>query len=153
MRRVVFISLFLFVGVSVAHAESVKATFVYDETVDRLTARLWLERGGMPVKNSSQSSDKLGDASIDIFDDASNAWLATQTIARPDPNDFNTSIYTWTLDNAVNRTDAMKMTAGKTYFANCKIRFGGPNGDLRTYETGTTFTITVNQQLASATSN
>jgi hypothetical protein len=145
--------LLLFIGAPLVYAEQVKASFVYDETLDRLTARLWLERSGMLVRNTPTSSDKLGDAMIDIFDDAANLWLPTQTIAHPPFDDTTASMYRVDFDNVTQGGGAIQLAAGKTYFARCQINYGGAQGDAMVYETGTTFTLTVSQSLAGISTN
>jgi hypothetical protein len=132
---------------------TVETSFVYDEASDRLVARLWLELSGALIRNSFTSVDKLGDATIEIFDDGSNTWFPAQTIPHPDFNDYTTAIYRWNLDDAVAGGGAIQLVAGKAYFARCVVNYGGPAGNAEAYETGTTFTITTAQAMAGITAD
>ena len=107
----------------------------------------------MLVKNTATSGDKLGDATIDIFDDAASVWLPTQTIAHPPFDDITTSMYRVEFNNVTKGGGAIQLTPGKTYFVRCKINYGGAQGSALVYETGTTFTITVSQTLAGLSNN
>lgn len=152
MKKILFLIMF-FCCASCAYAEQVKASFVYDESLDRLTARLWLERSGMLVRNTATSSDKLGDAAIDIFDDTANVWLSTQTIAHPPFEDTTASMYRIDFETVTAGGGAIQLAPGKTYFARCTIHYGGAQGNALVYETGTTFTLTASQSLAGISTN
>jgi hypothetical protein len=152
MKKLFFFFVF-FAITTCAWAEQVKTSFVFDETLDRLTVRLWLDQGGMIVKNTATSSDKLGDATIEIFDDATNIWLPIQTIAHPPFTDTAASMYRQDFDNVTKGGGAIQLVSGKTYFARCKINYGGAQGNARVFETGATFTVTMVQSLAGASSS
>jgi hypothetical protein len=150
MKKLFFL-ICLFACATCVYADQVKGSFVYDEALDRLTARLWMETNGIMVRNSLTSSDKLGDAQIDIFDDATNAWLPTQTIAHPPFSDTTASMYRIDFENVAKGGNAIQLVPGKTYFARCQIHYGGAQGDAMVFETGMTFTMVVSQSLMGMT--
>ncbi len=122
-----------------ARAEQVRTSFLYDETQDRLTVRLWLERGGVAMRNTS--SDKFGEATLEIYDEVTDDWFPAQTLAPPDADDLETHIFTWTLEDATTKATEVRLGQGKTYFARVTIRYGSPSGTGFTYQTGATFTV------------
>ena len=131
-----------------AAAEKVCTSFLYDEGADCLTARLWLEREGAVLR--STSSDKFGEATIEIYDEMKSAWLPTQTMTPPAADDKDAYLYTWVLEKASANATGVRLGKGKTYFARCTIRYGGPSGTGFTYQTGTTFTLVALQDLRDA---
>ncbi len=122
-----------------ARAEQIRTSFLYDETADRLTVRLWLERGGVAMRNTS--SDKFGEATLEIYDETADDWFPAQTLAPPEAGDLETHIFTWTLEDATTKATPIRLGKGKTYFARCTMRYGGPSGTGFTYQTGATFTV------------
>jgi len=134
-----------------ARAEKVRASFLFDETEDRLTVRLWLEREGTVMRNTA--SDKFGKATLEIYDEETDDWFPAQTIAPPDPSDLVTHIFTWTLDDATKATSSIQLHKGRTYFARCTMRYGGPSGTGFTYQTGETFTVSATSSLQSVSAS
>jgi len=124
---------------------SVMSGITYDETSDKLSLRLWLERRGKLVLNDDVN--KLGIGSIEIYDDASSAWLDSITLAAPPTNDITSGLYFREITSVTAPGGAIDLVAGKTYFAKCKISYGGLDGTARLYEGGTTFSITISQSL------
>jgi len=137
---IILVFLLVMTAVPLAVAEKVRSSFLYDEVEDRLTVRLWLERDGVSMRNTS--SDKFGDAMLEIYDEAGEDWFPAQTIAPPDKADLTTHIFSWMLEDATTNTTEISLGKGKTYFARCTLRYGGPSGTGFTYQTGTTFTLT-----------
>ncbi|RKY36039.1 MAG: hypothetical protein DRP78_04635, partial [Candidatus Omnitrophota bacterium] len=127
----------------------VKESFVYDEDNDKLTARLWLERRGSLVLNDD--TNKLGTASIQIYDDTNQEWLAISTFDAPNPVDYTTGMYFKEIENIIAEGGTYTLTAGKTYFVRCKINYGGSEGSATTYEAGASLTITQGQSLTNVT--
>jgi hypothetical protein len=130
----------------------VKNSFVYDETLDKLSARLWLERRGKLITNTADSVNKLGDATIQIFDEVTNDWMPTTlTIPHPAFNDYTRGVFRVEVADVTKAGSPVLLVSGKTYFARCTISYGGADGTGKAYETGTTFTITVTQSLKAVT--
>jgi len=124
-----------------ARAEKVRTSFLYDETSDYLTVRLWLERDGVAMRNTS--GDKFGAATLEIYDETADDWFPAQTLSPPDPSDLETYIFTWTLEDATTTATPIRLNKGRTYFARCTMRYGSQSGTAFTYQTGTTFTASV----------
>ncbi|MGE5279663.1 MAG: hypothetical protein ACM3L6_02825 [Deltaproteobacteria bacterium] len=143
--RFVSVVCFLLMAVPAARAEQVRSSFLYDETDDSLTVRLWLEREGVVIRNTS--SDKFGPATLEIYDEVTNGWLPEQTLEPPESSDLTTHIFSWKLDKATTNTKGIRLGKGKTYFARCTMRYGGPSGTGFTYQTGATFTMAVTSPL------
>jgi len=126
----------------------VKPSFVYDEDTEDLTIRLWLERRGRIIYNSD--ANKLGSATVDVYDETTGTWLNTITLTPPATADYTNGTYVYTVSDIVSAGNdfGMALTSGKTYFAKCKINYGGLSGTVNLYEAGTTFTITITQSLS-----
>jgi len=126
----------------------VMSSFIYDEVGEDLTIRLWLERRGILIVNSAMNI--LGNATVDVYDSTSAAWLTTITISPPAASDTTTGTYTKTVENVLSASSSFgkALTTGKSYFAKCKISYGGTTGTRKTYEAGTTFTISVTEKLS-----
>ncbi|PIZ84382.1 MAG: hypothetical protein COX96_04135 [Candidatus Omnitrophica bacterium CG_4_10_14_0_2_um_filter_44_9] len=129
----------------------VKSTFVYDDVADKLTARLWLERRGKLIMNSADSINKLGDATLQIFDDTTDTWLNTMTIPRPEFTDYTKGLYRLDVTDVTKAGGQIVLTPGRTYYVRAVVNYGGSDGTGHAYETGTTFTVTLSQSLASVT--
>ena len=130
----------------------VKSIFVYDDVADKLTARLWLERRGKLIMNAADSINKLGDASVQIFDDTTNIWLSTLTIPHPDFADYTKGVYRLDVSDVTKAGGQIVLTPGRTYYVRATISYGGADGTGHVYETGTAFTVTLAQSLAAVTS-
>lgn len=129
----------------------VKSGFVFDEDTKTLTIRVWLEQSGALVVTNN--ANKLGLATIDIFDEATGVWFNKININTPGTGDFD-GIYKITVQNVLTAggvLGAMPLVAGKSYYARCRIYYGGVDGTRSVYELGTTFAITVSQSLKSVT--
>jgi len=123
-------------------------SFVYDEDNDDLYIRLWLERRGKLILNTSVNI--LGQAFVDVYDDATQAWLTTIDLTPPLPSDTVNGTYVRTLSDVVASASnglGKKLVSGKTYFAKCRVYYGGLLGDGTLYEAGVTFTITNTQKV------
>ncbi|MFA5092326.1 MAG: hypothetical protein WC543_00015 [Candidatus Omnitrophota bacterium] len=153
----------------------VKSSFVYLEPVyeadgttlksgtDVLNIRLWLERRGKMITNAADN--KVGDATVEIYDDDSNTWqtLTFNTAADPGQNDDSALAETARIGfyqksvpyiTTAGTPKLLTLEAGKTYYARCKIPYGGTSAasDARyTYQGGTTFTIAVSEKLKEVT--
>ncbi len=146
-KTVVFLAAVLIIGAMPpgARAEQIRTSFLYDETTDRLTVRLWLERSGVAIRNTS--SDKFGEATLEIYDETSDDWFPEQTLTPPDAGDLETYIFTWTLNDATTKATPIRLAKGRMYFARCTMRYGGPSGTGFTYQTGATLTVAVTSAL------
>lgn len=129
----------------------VKSSFVYDEDLDKLTARLWLERRGKLVLNAADSINKLGTAQVIIFDETANDWMTSLDIARPSLTDYTNGVYKVEVANVTQAGGTIQLLPGKTYFAKCGIYYGGADGTGKLYETGATFLITQEQSIKKVT--
>jgi hypothetical protein len=128
----------------------VKSSFVYNEPAydgttlksgtDQLSIRLWLERRGILITDTS--ANILGTANVVITTDESTGATTTVSLGSDTDGLFWTTISTITTD-AVGLT----LTSGRTYYARCNIPWGGTSGTQRTYTSGTTFTITVSEKI------
>ncbi len=124
----------------------VLADFLYDETSDVLTITQRLERRSQ--QKLSDGLNNLGVATIEIYDGAT--LIGTLTNATPDAQ----GNYWYSITGATASAPAGFTTAftrGKTYYAKCKIGYGGVAGDRTTYASATTFNITVTQSLKAVT--
>lgn len=122
----------------------VKSTFVYDETINKLSIRMWLERRGKLVLNLVDSVNKLGKAQIKIFDETKNNFLDTLEIPAPAATEYSKGVYSMEITNVTKEGSRIVLSPGKVYFANCSIDYGDPEAP-RHYETGTTFAITTGE--------
>ncbi|HAJ56360.1 MAG TPA: hypothetical protein DCL35_01160 [Candidatus Omnitrophica bacterium] len=129
----------------------VKSSFVYDEDLDLLTSRLWLERRGKLIVNSADAINKLGDASIQVYDETANSWMTALNIPHPAFTDYTNGVYRIEVSDVTKAGGAIQLTSGKTYFGRCTINYGGADGTGKAYETGATFTITISQSLKQVT--
>jgi len=123
-------------------------SFVYDEDNDDLYIRLWLERRGKLILNSSVNI--LGQAVVDVYDDATQAWLNPIMLTPPSPIDTTNGTYMYKISDIAGSASnglGKKLVSGKTYFAKCLIYYGGLLGDGTLYEAGATFTITNTQKV------
>jgi hypothetical protein len=124
------------------------ADFVYDEANDVLNIAQRLERRGQ--QKLSDGVNNLGIATIEIFDGANKIGALMTT---PDAQ----GNYWYSIPDATTVVPAGPLVSspfttalvnGKTYFARCRIFYGGVNGDQTSYSSGTTFTITVTERLS-----
>ncbi len=125
----------------------VQSNFVYDETADRLSVILRLEKRGQVITSSAINA--LGSAVVSFYD-GSNTILGSLTSTAFDSN----GNYWFTVANATAAVPAgftKKFIAGATYYARLSIAYGGAAGDRMTYYAGNTFTITVTQSLQALT--
>ncbi len=127
---------------------NVKSGITYDETTDRLTLRLWIEKRGKMILNDDVN--KLGPATIEIYDDATSQWLSAISLTPPSLTNTTSGLYYKVVSN-VSSGGTPALVEGKTYFASCKINYGGLDGTGRLYEGGTTFALTVSQSLKAVT--
>jgi hypothetical protein len=129
---------------------NVKSGITYDEAGDKLTLRLWLEKRGKLVLNDDVN--KLGPAVVEIYDDALALWLQEISLAAPALNDTVSGLYYREIPSVAGEGGLLDLVSGKTYFAKCKIYYGGLEGTGRLYEGGTVFSITISQSLKEVTS-
>ncbi|MFH1441633.1 MAG: hypothetical protein ABIH18_06315, partial [Candidatus Omnitrophota bacterium] len=129
----------------------VKSSFVYDETGEDLTIRLWLERRGKLILNAADGRNVLGTASVDIFFETGGDPLVTVSFDAPATSNITTGVYKKLVEDVLSASGGLGaniLTEGRTYYARCNINYGGTAGNVRTYEAGTTFTITISQKLS-----
>jgi len=124
---------------------NVKSGITYDEITDKLTLRLWLEKRGKLVLNDDVN--KLGSAVVEIYDDNKSEWLDEITLTAPDTSDITTGIYYREIQTVTEEGGLLDLIPGVSYFAKCKIYYGGLEGIGRLYEGGTTFSITISKAL------
>jgi len=131
----------------------VMSSFVYDETNESLSIRLWLERRGKIIVNND--INKLGSATVEAYEPNETA-LNMITLPGPglgnDPLLYTTiaATYKTTVTGILSNSNPFgkALESGKTYFVKCKMYYGGLDGTTNTYEGGTTFTVTVTQKLS-----
>jgi hypothetical protein len=127
----------------------VMSSFVYDETGDKLAARLWLERRGQMIVNND--INKLGTASLEAYE-ADNTPLNVINIAAPATDDYTDigATYRVTVSDILKATNIFgkALKSGKTYFVKLRINYGGLSGNTNSYEAGTTFTVTFAQSMS-----
>ncbi|MFA6636164.1 MAG: hypothetical protein WCV56_03490, partial [Candidatus Omnitrophota bacterium] len=123
---------------------NVKSSFVYDEDTQDITIRLWLERRGLLI--TSSPANYLWQGTVDVYDDSGGEWLDTITL-----EDAMDGIFTYEVSDVLAEGNdfGRALTSGKSYYAKCKVSYGGSTSvdSARTYETGTTFTLSVNVTL------
>jgi len=126
----------------------VRSSFVYDEDSQGLTMRLWLERRGKLILNNS--INLLGPATVDVYDDSTGSWLNTIAVTPPLASDITNGTYVSVVNNVLSVGNAFgtSLVSGKTYFAKCRVQYGGLDGTANLYESGTTFTVTITQKLS-----
>ncbi len=128
---------------------NVQSSFVYDETNQDLTIRLWLDRRGKLVLNTE--ANRLATAYVYIFDDSLNGGTVLPPIIFTPPN-LTEGTYSQTMANVLSASNIVgdALVPGKTYFARCVIGYGGTDAlnPWSSYEVGTTFTVSISQQLA-----
>lgn len=151
-RRCWVLGFFLFLAVAsrleAAVDYQVKASIVYVEKTDTLRFMLWLEYRGVMVTNATRASNVLGNAQVYISDTASGGWLEPLTIKPPTVGGV------YSLDIADITTKATpQLKKGATYFARCVVNYGGTSGTEDTFQTVTTFTISITQSLVVVTRN
>jgi hypothetical protein len=121
----------------------VLSSFVYDETSDKLSVRLWLERRGILIL--SDEVNRLGTASVQIFNDTTGTWFSTIDLSAPETDDAG--LYYIEMQDVTDQETGLGLVQGRTYFARCIIRYGGLSGTGRQYEGANTFTITVSESM------
>ena len=121
----------------------VLSSFVYDETSDKLSVRLWLERRGILIL--SDEVNRLGTASVQIFNDTTGTWFDTIDLSSPETDDAG--LYYIEMQDVTDEATGLGLVQGRTYFARCIIRYGGLSGTGRQYEGANTFTITVSESM------
>ncbi|MFA5369728.1 MAG: Ig-like domain-containing protein [Candidatus Omnitrophota bacterium] len=126
---------------------SVESAFVYDESSDNLSIRVWLERRGIIITGDSVNS--LGTAIVQIYNDSVSPAVWYSDIVLPEAS---SGVYYKVVGNVIAGGGEIELTAGRTYYARVKVNYGGSDGTSRAYEGGITFSITVNESLKSVTS-
>lgn len=124
----------------------VPTDFQYDETKDLLTVTQRLERKGQ--QKISDGINNLGTATIDIYEGPT--LIGTLTNDSPDA----VGNYWYSVAHATTIAPAgftKPLSKGRSYFAKCKIGYGGVSGDVTVYASGTTFTITISEGLQAVT--
>ncbi|MFA5392704.1 MAG: hypothetical protein WC306_03455 [Candidatus Paceibacterota bacterium] len=132
---------------------SVEGAYVYDESTDKFSIRVWLERRGKLVVNDDVN--KLGITTIEIYNDTTNTWLTPITISPPASTNYTNGVYLKEISKVVATGDAddtFDLTSGKTYFVRTTVNYGGLAGTSRSYEGGSTFSVTVSESLKTVTS-
>ena len=127
----------------------VNSSFVYDELNSNLVIRGWLTKRGNIVFNNDLN--KLGTATVQIYDDTTGVWFNTLTLTAPLTTDYTNNTFTTTVNNLLSATNSLgaALVSGRTYFAKVKISYGGLSGNTNLYEGDTTFTVTITQELSS----
>ena len=122
--------------------------FVYDEANDVLNITQRLERRGRQIV--SDGINNLGAGTIKFYDGST--LIGAITGAADAQGNYWYSIPDATTvvpsGSYVLMPFTAKFVSGKTYFARCEISYGGVAGDLTSYASGTTFTITVMERLS-----
>ncbi len=128
-----------------------QSAFVYDESTDKLSIRVWLEKRGKMVVNDDVNI--LGNAVVDIYNDSTGGWLKSITLEPPAASNTVNGVYFKEIPNVVSVDDDFNLVAGKTYFARVVINYGGLTGTGRSYEGGATFSVTINENLRAVTNS
>ncbi len=148
----------------------VRSSFVYLEPVyqsdgvtlksgtDQLNIRVWLERRGKTIVNTSV--DKLGAATVDIYDDTTGVWTTITFDALTDDSALAETLRNGTFNKVISYIittgtgKLLSLTAGKTYFVRCNVPWGGASSSSsirNVYYSGATFTIPVTERLVEVT--
>ncbi|MFY9403018.1 MAG: hypothetical protein WAQ07_06425, partial [Candidatus Omnitrophota bacterium] len=127
----------------------VQNAFVYDESTDKLSIRVWLEKRGKMVVNDDVNI--LGNAVVDIYNDSTGEWMKSIILEPPAASNTVNGVYFKEIPNVVATGDDFNLVAGKTYFARVVINYGGRDGTGRSYEGGATFSVTINENLRAVT--
>jgi hypothetical protein len=96
--------------------------------------------------------NKLGSATVDIYNDTTGEWMDSISIDPPDADNIVNGVYFKEVSNVVAVGDGFDLVSGKTYFVRSAVNYGGLTGTARSYEGGSTFSITINENLKAVTS-